>query len=258
MHRRAPEALEALLVDLGPQLLRGPKLDRGPATETTASVATAENPRIRSGYAEVDALVGGGFPKGSLSEISGSASSGRTSLALGLLATITQGGELAAIVDAADAFDPQSAESVGVDLERVLWARAPAWREALRCCERLLATEGIPLVLLDLASAAQTHLPVQRRNGASATPNSVAWLRLGRLVKASRAGMVVLSQQRLTGSHAEVALEMQTTTARFSGTPALLEELEIRALLTRHRALPIDRTVSVQLGARGAPGTRAA
>lgn len=231
---RRRRALEALLVDLGPQLRRGPGLH-----EPQRPLNGAESPRIASGYAEVDALVGGGFPKGRLSEISGPASSGRTSLALGLLATVTRGGELAAVVDGADAFDPLSAESVGVDLDRVLWARAPAWREALRCCERLLETEGIPLVLLDLAS----EVP---------RATEVAWLRLGRLAKASRSGLVVLSQQRLTGSHAEVALEMQNTKARFSESPALLEGLEIRAMLARHRALPIDRTVSIRLGMRAA------
>jgi hypothetical protein len=216
------------LADLGPQLQRGPRTD---ASE-----------RLESGYSEIDALVGGGFPKGRLSEISGPASSGRTSLALGLLAQVTRAGEMAAVVDGADAFDPQSAEAVGVDLDRVLWARAPAWREALRCCERLLETEGIPLVLLDLASGVQQ----------TGQPSDVAWLRLGRLTTASRSGLVVLSQQRLTGSHAELALELQSTQARFSQWPALLEALEIRAVLARHRALPIERTVSLRLGTRAA------
>jgi len=198
----------------------------------------------------VDELVGGGFPKGRISEICGPASSGRTSLALGLLATITQGGELAAVVDGADAFDPLSAESMGVDLDRVLWARAPSWREALRCCERLLETDGIPLVLLDLAGGLKQR--TQRRTRSASVPSEVAWLRIGRLARTSRSGMVVLSRERLTGSHAEVALEMQTPKARFSGKPALLEELEIRAVLARHRGLPIDRTVSLRLGTRAA------
>jgi hypothetical protein len=248
---RRRRALDALLVDLGPQLRRGPKLTHPEAPENTSyePLHGAESARIPSGYSEVDTLVGGGFPRGQLSEISGPASSGRTSLALGLLATVTQAGELAAVVDGADAFDPLSAESVGVDLDRVLWARAPAWREALRCCERLLETEGIPLVLLDLASEPQR---TGRASQTAKLPTDVAWLRLSRLARASRSGLVVLSQQRLSGSHAEVALEMQSSNAHFSGTPALLEELEIRAVLARHRALPIDRTVLVRLGTRAA------
>ena len=72
------------------------------------------------------------------------------------------------------------------------------------------------------------------------------------LARASRSGLVVLSQQRLSGSHAEVVLEMQSSNAHFSGPPVLLEELEIRAVLARHRALPIDRTVLVRLGTRAA------
>ena len=259
-------ALETLLADLGPQLCRAPRLPPDPLTNASPPPSPNSpdkpaqrpgkgplNPRIASGYEEVDALVGGGFPKGRLSEISGPASSGRTSLALGLLATVTGGGELAAVVDGADAFDPRSAESVGVDLDRVLWARAPTWREALRCCERLLETEGIPLVLLDLGSEQPAASRSARRPERSpGLPGEVAWLRLSRRARASRAGLVVLSQQRLTGSHAEVALEMQPTRAHFSGTPALLEEIEIRAILARHRALPIDRTVSLRLGTRAA------
>jgi len=245
---RRRRALEALLVDLGPQLCRGP----------SSSPEPVDRSRIPSGYAEVDALVGGGFPKDRLSEISGPISSGRTSLALALLATITGSGQLAAVVDAADAFDPLSAESAGVDLDRVLWARAPGWREALRCCERLLETEGIPLLLLDLASdlgsqTANASRPSKpRERNANTRAPEVAWLRLARQVQNSGTLLVVLSTQRLTGSHAEIALEMQSANACFRGSPALLEELEIRAVLARHRALPIDRTVSVRLGTRAA------
>jgi RecA/RadA recombinase len=107
--------------------------------------------RLPSGLADIDALLDGGFPCGRLSEIAGPPSSGRTSIALALLArTTTEAGELAAVVDRADAFDPASAEAAGVDLERLLWAQVGEWKEALRCAERLIETEGIPLVVLDL------------------------------------------------------------------------------------------------------------
>lgn len=258
-------ALEALLVDLGPQLCRGPKLrgrrPSGPSPRPESQARTNDPPRsdsqrIPSGFPDVDALVGGGFPKGGLSEISGPASSGRTSLALALLARTTQADQLVAVVDGADAFDPLSAESAGVDLDRVLWARAPGWREALRCCERLLETEGIPLVLLDLANDLASHRDAPRQTsprkpGRQHAPEA-AWLRLARKTRASSSVLVVLSTLRLTGSHAEIALEMQNANARFRGSPALLEELEIHAVLARHRALPTERSVSVRLATRPA------
>ena len=63
-------------------------------------------PRLATGIDALDALLGGGFPRGRVSEITGPLSSGRTSLALALLAAATRAGEIAAVVDAADAFDP--------------------------------------------------------------------------------------------------------------------------------------------------------
>jgi len=201
--------------------------------------------RCPTGLPDLDRLLGGGFPRARLSEIHGPASSGRTSLALALLATITgaePGAEqLAAIVDASDAFDPRSAAAAGVELPRLLWARARTPREALRSTERLLQTEGIPLVLLDFVGCAQ----VPRE--------SASWLRLSRLAASSESALVLLSEERLAGAHAELALELQAAGAHFSDTPALLERLESRVRLVRHRtdpgALSEARRVRLRLSA---------
>ncbi len=302
---RDPRAdrLAALLADLGPGLRRGSALQPssssspslpsvGSGSELRADLQThssARPPSIpasrASGWSVIDDLIGGGFPADRLSEITGSASSGRTSIALGLLARTTRGcGELAAVVDLADAFDPASAEAAGVDLERVLWARVGDWREALRSTERLLETEGIPVVILDLgkpspssASLRSADLPIaslrsaglssaslrsadlssaslrsadlrsiaSRRSSSStaarhaislatAIPAS-AWIRLARLTTSSRTALVILSDRRLTGSQAEVVLEMRPPRPRFSGSPPLLEEIGLRAVLARRR-----------------------
>ena len=226
--------IEALLADLGSQLHRGESLQlhRG---ESLASKDREQPPRCSCGVPEIDRLLEGGFPRGRLSEISGPPSSGRTSLALALLAATTRSGELAAVVDQTDAFDPPSAERAGVDLKRILWVRALTWREALRCTERLLETDGFPLVVLDLASC-------QRERATTA-----AWVRLTRLAAGTQTVVVLLSAERLAGSHAEIALEMQPVRARFTGTPALLEELEARVVLVRHRTAPADREASLRL-----------
>lgn len=75
------------------------------------------------GVAELDAVLGGGFPRGSLVELCGPASSGRTSLAFSLLAQATAQQEACAFVDASDSLDPTSLAAAGVDLPRVLWVR---------------------------------------------------------------------------------------------------------------------------------------
>ena len=77
---------------------------------------------VSSGIPELDMLTGG-WPRGCLSEICGSASSGRTSIALSALAQATQRGEACALVDASDALDPASAAAAGVEMERLLWIR---------------------------------------------------------------------------------------------------------------------------------------
>jgi hypothetical protein len=71
----------------------------------------------------VDALLDGGLPLGAISELSGPECSGRTSLALSLLARMTQDGRVCAWIDVSDALDPASAAAAGVDLRRLLWVR---------------------------------------------------------------------------------------------------------------------------------------
>ncbi len=193
--------------------------------------------RHATGLKEVDAVLGGGFPAGCLSEVSGPLSSGRTSVAFGLLAELTRAGAYVAWVDLADAFDPPSAEAAGVVLDRVLWARAPKTLAALRCTERILETEGFALAVLDLTG--QTQSGVGKRNKAKPeTISHAVWLRLTRLVAAKQNTLLLLSGERLAGSRAALALEMQPALAHFTGTPVLLEGLETRPMLTRRRAEP--------------------
>jgi len=68
-------------------------------------------------------LLGGGFPRGSLVELCGRGSSGRTSLYLALLAQATGQQQACALVDVSDSLDPMSLAAAGVDLARLLWVR---------------------------------------------------------------------------------------------------------------------------------------
>jgi hypothetical protein len=86
---------------------------------------------VSSGLREIDALAGG-LPRGCLSEVCGSASSGRTSVLLAALAAATRREEVCALVDATDALDAVSAAAAGVDLERLLWVRCGKAEVGLR------------------------------------------------------------------------------------------------------------------------------
>ena len=90
-----------------------------PASRLAARPAAAI---VLSGIEALDALTGG-LPRGGLTEICGPASSGRTSVLMAVMAKITALGEVCALVDASDSFDPKSAEAAGVELRRLLWIR---------------------------------------------------------------------------------------------------------------------------------------
>src|SRR5882672_7157158 len=104
-------------------LLRARQLDRT-LTTTLAPIDPRDTFALApSGIPGLDAGLGGGFPRGQLSELVGPRSSGRTSLLLRLLAAATARGELTALVDALDMFDAGSAAAAGIDLNRLLWIR---------------------------------------------------------------------------------------------------------------------------------------
>jgi recombination protein RecA len=76
-----------------------------------------------TGVANLDALLRGGIPRGSLVELYGRSSSGRTGLCLSLLAQATGEQRSCAFVDVSDSLDPMSLAAAGVDLTRLLWVR---------------------------------------------------------------------------------------------------------------------------------------
>jgi hypothetical protein len=207
------EKLARLLRDLGSEVRRG------------GSDPCEARTDLASGIPALDALLGGGLARGQLCELYGPLSSGRTSLALALLARATELGEVVAVVDTADAFHPASAHSAGVRLERVLWARPPGISEAVRASERLLQARGFAAVLLDVAG---------RESEWGALPAAV-WQRLCRAAAAGGAALIVVSPRRVTGSHADLALQLQPARACFTGTPALFEGLETFAVIDRQR-----------------------
>jgi recombination protein RecA len=77
---------------------------------------------VASGIPQLDSLTGG-LARGCLTEIYGAPSSGRTSILLFALARATERGEVCALVDSSDAFDPASAAAAGMEMSRLLWVR---------------------------------------------------------------------------------------------------------------------------------------
>jgi hypothetical protein len=125
-----------------------------------------------TGIAALDAMLGGGWRRGEVSEIVGARSTGRTSLWLATAAAATARGEVVGFVDAVDRFDPAAAAAAGVDLDRVLWVRGPALtvelsrppiiaravHQAIRAVDLIVRAGGFSLIALDVADVPARHL----------------------------------------------------------------------------------------------------
>ncbi len=165
---------------------------------------------ILSGIPGFDAVLGG-IPRGSVTDIFGSASSGRTSLLFALLAQATAREEFCAVVDASDAFDPTSAAAAGVALERLLWIRTGGNAEhALKATDLLLQAGGFGLVAMDLGDIA----PETARRISLAS-----WYRLRRAVENTPTALVVVERAPLARACATLALECARNRIQWSGVP---------------------------------------
>jgi hypothetical protein len=163
--------------------------------------------RLSIGLSKIDAVLGGGLPRGRVSELVGPPCSGKTSCLLALLAAATRAGEVAAWVDTADAVHPQSLAQAGVDLHRLLWVRPPSVNDAVRCTELLLRGGGFAVVTLDFGL--WPSLP----------PRRSVWPRLLRVAEQSHTALVVLAPRRVAGSFAVLSLGLQPHTVRWQPGP---------------------------------------
>lgn len=115
----------------------------------------AENvPVVPSGTLSLDIALGvGGFPKGRITEIYGPESSGKTTLALHVVAEAQKSGGTAAFIDAEHALDTNYAERLGVDVENLLVSQPDFGEQALDIAEILIRSGGIDVIVIDSVAA---------------------------------------------------------------------------------------------------------
>ena len=115
----------------------------------------AENiPVIPSGALSLDIALGvGGFPKGRVAEIYGPESSGKTTLALHVVAEAQKAGGTAAFIDAEHALDTNYAERLGVDVDNLLVSQPDFGEQALDIAEILIRSGGIDVIVIDSVAA---------------------------------------------------------------------------------------------------------
>ena len=116
--------------------------------------ASKNIPVIPSGSFSLDLALGvGGLPRGRVVEVYGQESSGKTTLALHIIANAQKAGGLAAFVDAEHAMDPNYARRIGVNLDDLLVSQPGSGEEALTITEQLVKSGALDVVVVDSVAA---------------------------------------------------------------------------------------------------------
>jgi len=109
---------------------------------------------IPTGALSLDLALGvGGIPRGRIVEIFGPEASGKTTLALHVIASAQQAGGLAAFIDAEHALDPAYAKRLGVNLDDLLVSQPDSGEEALTICETLARSNALDVIVIDSVAA---------------------------------------------------------------------------------------------------------
>jgi hypothetical protein len=202
--------------------------------ERSPDSAPRREPRLPTGLPALDAALGGGLTGGALTEIvSAAPSSGGTLVQAGLLQAAAAHFFRVALVDAVDAFDPQSFEPTL--LHALIWVRCRGTADALQAADLAVRDANLGLVLVDLRGCAPEEL---RRVAAT------SWYRLQRAAETSGTVMVVQTERALVPSAAQrVVLRRSFPLSALDSANAglrhtLLAQVEVESQRNRWMAEP--------------------
>ena len=163
---------------------------------------------LSTGIGDVDSVIEG-CPRGRITEIVGPASSGRTTLLFSILAEATRLGEVCAMVDVTNSFDPASAARSGVELSRLVWVRCGGNAgHAMKAADLLIHSGGFGVIALDLCDVPQQ---ITRRIPLS------WWYRFRRAIENTPSVLLLLEREPSAKSCASLLVEMRRRDARFRG-----------------------------------------
>src|SRR5439155_15091835 len=116
--------------------------------------SVSDVPAIPTGALSLDIALGGrGIPRGRIIEIFGPEASGKTTVALHVVANAQKQGGVAAFIDAEHALDPAWAKRLGVDLEGLLVSQPGSAEEALKIAEMLIKSNAVDIIVIDSVAA---------------------------------------------------------------------------------------------------------
>ncbi len=155
------KALSAALAQIERQFGKGSMMRLG----DSESIAI---PAISTGSLGLDIALGiGGLPKGRVVEIYGPESSGKTTLALQVIAEAQKTGGTCAFVDAEHALDPIYAEALGVDVDNLLVSQPDTGEQALEICDMIVRSGAVDVVVIDSVAALTPRAEIEGDMGDS-------------------------------------------------------------------------------------------
>ncbi len=157
---------------------------------------------ISTNSLELDIALGiGGIPRGRVTEIFGPEASGKTTLALHIIANAQKEGGIAAFIDAEHALDPKYARNLGVKIEELLLSQPDNGEQALEICEILLKSGALDVIVIDSVAALVPKAELEGEIGDShvglqARLMSQALRKITGVVSKTRTSVVFINQLR--------------------------------------------------------------
>jgi recombination protein RecA len=189
-------ALTSALAQIERQFGKGSIMKMGEFTDKMAFDV------ISTGSIALDLALGvGGLPRGRIIEIYGPESSGKTTLALHVIAEAQKLGGTAAFVDVEHALDPAYAQGLGIDLDNLLVSQPDAGEQALEIAEMLVRSNAVDVVVVDSVAALVTKAELEgdmgdTHVGLQARLMSQALRKLTSAISRSKCVMIFINQMR--------------------------------------------------------------
>ena len=155
------KALDMALGQIERQFGKGAIMKMGEAAAQKVSV-------IPTGALALDLALGiGGVPRGRIVELYGPESSGKTSLALHIVAEAQRNGGIAAFIDAEHALDPVYARAIGVDIDELLISQPDTGEQALEIADMLIRSGALDVIVIDSVAALVPRAEIEGEMGDS-------------------------------------------------------------------------------------------
>ena len=255
------KALDAALAQIEKQFGKGAVMKLGDAASTQVSV-------IPTGCVQLDAALGvGGIPRGRIIEIYGPESSGKTTVALQVVAQVQKTGGIAAFIDAEHALDPVYAKALGVNIDELYISQPDTGEQGLEICESLVRSGAVDVVVIDSVAALVPKAEIEGDMGSAhvglqARLMSQALRKLAGAISKTNATAIFINQLRekvgvmfgnpetTTGGkalkfYATIRLDIRKGDVIKNGTEIVGNKIKIKVV--KNKVAPPFRSVEVEM-----------